>query len=90
MSDRITRVYEALGHTASSFAKKLGVSYVTVKGWENGSSQMTMNTIKVLHEQYGLSYEYLMGTGRVTGNEKIDRIINLLEEVDQLRKEINK
>lgn len=87
---RISRVYEALGFTESGFAKRLGVASATVKGWDNGNGNMSMNTIKVLHNAFGVSYEYLMGTGKTTGNEKIDRIIVMQEEIAQLRKELAK
>lgn len=87
---RISRVYEALGYSESGFAKRLGVSPVTVKRWDNGNGNMSMNTIRVMHNAFGLSYEYLMGTGKATGNEKIDRIIAMQEEIAQIRKELLK
>ena len=84
---RLTRVYMALGFNTSAFAKEVGVSPNTINNWEKGAD-MSMNAIKVLHNKFGLSYEYLLGTGKATGNEKIDRIINLQEEIKELRKEV--
>lgn len=90
MVDKLSRVYEALGMSRHQFAQMLGIADGTLKGWEKGSETMSMNTIKVLHNKFGLSYDYLMGQGRATGNEKIDRLIALLEEVETIRKEISK
>lgn len=90
MVDKLSRIYEALGMSRHQFAQIIGVADGTLKGWEKGSETMSMNTIKVLHNKFGLSYDYLMGQGRATGNEKIDRLIALLEEVETIRKEISK
>lgn len=88
--NRIEKIYVALGYNRHSFAQRLGVADSTVKGWEESTGNMTMNTCKVLHQMYGVSFEYLMGQGSLTGNSKIDKILNMLSEIEQLRKELTK
>lgn len=54
----IIRMRQMLGLTQASFAKKLGVSYVTVNRWENGHvkpSPLAIEKLKKLAMKTGFS-----------------------------------
>ena len=80
----VEKIYTAMGHNRNSFAKLMNVTNYAVEKWEKG--EMSMATVKALHEYFGVSYEFLFGTDYESGNDTIDRILDKLKEVDDLRR----
>lgn len=87
--ESLVKLRKALNMTGKEFAEKLGVPQPTLSKWETGSTDITLSSIKVICKMFGISYEFLAGYSDKTGNEKIDSILMMLDEIEQIRAELN-
>lgn len=52
------------GFTKTGFAKAVGVSYDTFKGWQSGKSEIPAKKLIKMAEILNCSTDYLLGFGR--------------------------
>ena len=79
----IETIMMATGIDEKKLAQILGVSKPTVQRWIQG--EMSSTTIRTLSQYFKVSYQFLFGDSAKSGNEDIDRLINLVTEVKRIR-----
>lgn len=60
LGDRLAQVRAAQKLRQSEFAKELGVSLRAYTNYENDSADLPLKVLKVLHERYGVSMDWLV------------------------------
>lgn len=53
------RVKESMSR--EDLARRMGVSYMTVRNWERGNTEPSATQIKALADLFGVSTDYLLG-----------------------------
>lgn len=49
------------GMSREDLARRMGVSYMTVRNWERGNTEPSATQIKALADLFGVSTDYLLG-----------------------------
>lgn len=49
------------GMSREDLARRMGVSYMTVRNWERGNTDPSATQIKALADLFGVSTDYLLG-----------------------------
>ncbi len=85
MGERIKRVRQEHKLTQKEFADRLGMTAVWQSSVEVGRHQLSADTMKLIHEKFGVSYEYLIeGSGQPLQKSMLDQIDSLQKEKNLL------
>lgn len=61
VGDRIQDVRRFFGETQEELAKALHLSVHTVRAWEQGKSQISIDSLEAVCRHYNVSADYLLG-----------------------------
>ena len=94
LGDRIAAGRDATGMTQSQLAKRVGVKLVTLRSWENDTSEPRANRLSMLAGILNVSVMWLLsGEGEGVGNpddvqELSPEVTDILSEIRDLRVEM--
>lgn len=70
--ERLRRLRENTGLLQSEFAERLGVARSSISLYETGDRVPDIRFLEKVIEEFGCSYDYLMGRSEATQNENVD------------------
>ncbi len=59
--ERVKEQREKLGISQSELARRLGVSYTIIQGYEKGTKMASGNTLVALADEFNCTTDYLLG-----------------------------
>lgn len=71
-AERFKLLREQAGLTQTAFARAFGVAQSTVAGWESGSREPNIATVRRLAEYFGVTADYLLGGEAPALDERLE------------------
>jgi len=70
--------------STADFARKIGVTAEAVRQWTSGYSRPSVDTLASIHEQFGISSDWLLGLSEFSNQNEIELLLERVHELDSL------